>query len=82
MPELFILGYRVIVGNNLIDRMVDWKLNQADIYGLESGTTYVIRVFPVHGLTNERVSLAQSANVVVTTKPAHGNEIVMRLHDR
>jgi len=67
VPELFILGYKVLVQDTSFSQFVVWNVNSLLIEGLLSNTPYVITVFPVHGLVIEGVGPHSSQSIVVTT---------------
>jgi len=76
VPEPFILGYRVLVQNTLFSNLVAWNESFIRIGGLHSNTTYIIKVYPVHGLKDERSSDATAQNITVTTEPDRGKSIL------
>ena len=78
-PELFILGYKVLVQNTSIRQLVAWNISSAYVEGLHSNTTYVIKVFPVHGLTVEELANENSQGIFVTTKPVQGKINVIKV---
>ena len=72
VPELFILGYKVLVQNTSFSQFVPWNVNSTIMEGLHSFTPYVITVFPVHGLVIEGVAPHSSQSIVVTTEANPG----------
>ena len=76
VPELFIFGYRVLVQNTSFNKLVAWNKSFTDITGLHSNFTYVIKVYPVHGLTDKWSSAASSQNITVTTKTEKGKQFI------
>ena len=67
VPERFILGYKVLVQNVPRNETLYWNKTYAFIKGLWSNTEYIISVFPVHGLTDERHLVGNGATIIVTT---------------
>ena len=72
VPELFILGYKVRVQNTSLSQFVNSNVNSILIEGLLSNTSYVIKVFPVHGLLIEGIPPDSSQSIIVTTKADQG----------
>ena len=75
MPELFVLRYKVLVQNTYFSHFVAWNVNSTLIEGLNSNTSYVIKVFPVHGLSVEGIPPDSSQSIIVTTKADRGKLI-------
>ena len=75
MPELFVLRYKVLVQNTYFSHFVAWNVNSTLIEGLHSNTSYVIKVFPVHGLSVEGIPPDSSQSIIVTTKADRGKLI-------
>ena len=71
-PEPFILGYRVLIENTKFSEWVAWNKSFIHIDGLHSNTNYVIKVYPVHGLTDEQRGVSSSQSINVTTDPDRG----------
>ena len=72
VPELFILGYKVLVQNTSLSQFVAWNVNSTLMEGLPSNTPYVITVFPVHGLAIEGIPPDSSQSIIVTTEADRG----------
>jgi len=72
VPELFILGYKVLVQNTSLSQFVAWNVNSILMEGLHSNTLYVITVFPVHGLAIKRIPPDSSQSIFVTTEADRG----------
>ena len=72
VPELFILGYKVLVQNTSFIQFVPWNVNSALMKGLHSNTLYVIKVFPIHGLAVEGIPPDSSQSIIVTTEADRG----------
>jgi len=72
VPELFILGYKVLVQNTSFSQFVAWNVNSTLIESLHSNTSYVIKVFPVHGLPVEGIPPESFQSIIVTTKEDRG----------
>ena len=78
VPELFVLGYKVLVQNTHFSQFVAWNVHSTLIEGLHSNTPYVIEVFPVHGLSVEGIPPDSSQSIIVTTKADRGKLIFNR----
>lgn len=73
VPEPFILGYRVLVKNNSLSKLVAWNKSFINIDGLHSNSSYVIEVYPVHGLLDEqRIDPARVQSITVMTEIDRG----------
>jgi len=72
VPALFTLGYRVLVKNSSFDKQTSWNRTFIYIAGLQSNATYVIKVYPVHGLMDKWSIAETSSNIEVTTKQEKG----------
>jgi len=71
VPELFILGYKVLVPNTF-SQFVPWNVNSTLMEGLHSNTSYVVTVFPVHGLAIKGIPPDSSQSIIVTTEADQG----------
>lgn len=76
VPERFILGYRVLVQNTSLNWTLHWNKTYANIVGLRSSTEYIIRVLPVHGLTDVKHPSGNAASILVTTKREPGKQFL------
>ena len=79
VSELFILGYKVLVQNTSFNQFVAWNVSSAYVKGLHSNTSYVIKVFPVHGLTVEETATRSSQSIIVDTKPVQGKKMLLNV---
>ena len=77
VPELFILGYKVLVQNTSFSKFVAWNVNSTLIEGLHSNTPYFITVFPVHGLAVEGIHPDSSQSIIVTTEADRGEKLLI-----
>ena len=75
VPELFVLRYKILVQNTYFSHFVAWNVNSTLIEDLHSNTSYVIKVFPVHGLSVEGIHQDSSQSIIVTTKADRGKLI-------
>lgn len=75
VPETFILGYMVLVTNTSFTELVVWSKSFIQIAGLHSNSTYVIKVYPFHGLTDERSIAESSQSITVTIDPDEGKAV-------
>ena len=74
VPELFLLGYRVLVQNIPRNETLHWSKTYANVTGLRGNTTYIITVLPVHGLTDEKHPTGNGGSITVTTKREPGKQ--------
>ena len=72
VPELFILGYKVLVQNTSFSQFVPWNVYSTLMKGLHSNSSYVIKVFPVHGLAVEGILPDSSQSIIVNTDEDRG----------
>ena len=72
MPERFILGYRIFVPNISFNETLPWNKTSVNVAGLRSNTKYIIKVLPVHGLTDEKHPAGNAASIVVSTEREPG----------
>lgn len=72
VPERYILGYRVFVPNISFNETLPWNKTSVNVVGLCSNTKYIIRVLPVHGLTDEEHPAGNAESIVVSTKREPG----------
>lgn len=79
VPELFILGYKVLVQNTSFSQFVAWNVNSTLIESLHSNTSYVIKVFPVHGLPVEGIPPESFQSIIVTTKADRGKKLFLNV---
>lgn len=70
VPELFILGYKVLVQYIPLTETLPRNKTYALVAGLQSNTKYTISILPVHGLTEKRhpVFPENAASIIVSTK--------------
>lgn len=71
-PEPFVLGYRVRVRKTSL--VVPWNKAYAHLTGLNSNTTYILSVLPLHGLTDEEDFAENVNSIKITTKPELGTK--------
>lgn len=74
VPERFILGYRVLVQNNPLNKTLHWNETYALVVNLRSNTKFTISVLPVHGLTEKEHPSGNAASITVTTKRGPGKK--------
>ena len=72
VPERFILGYRIFVPNISFNETLPWNKTSVNVAGLRSNTKYIIKVLPVHGLTDEEYPAGNAASIVVSTEREPG----------
>ena len=72
VPERFILGYRIFVPNISFNETLPWNKTSVNVAGLRSNTKYIIKVLPVHGLTDEEHPAGNAASIVVSTEREPG----------
>lgn len=72
VPERFILGYRIFVPNISFNETLPWNKTSVNVAGLRSNTKYIIKVLPVHGLTDEEHPTGNAASIVVSTEREPG----------
>lgn len=76
VPEPFILGYRVLVKNNSFSKLVAWNKSFITIDGFHSNSSYVIKIYPVHGLLDEHtIDPASVQSITVMTEIDRGQSI-------
>lgn len=70
VSEPFIIGYKIFVQN--ISLLVPSNETHAHVGGLNSNTSYILSVLPLHGLTDEENSAKNAESIIITTKPELG----------
>lgn len=77
VPERFVLGYRVFVQNTSLTVFIPWNQQTfAHVGGLQSNTTYIISVSPLHGLTDKETPVENEESIMITTKPELGKQFL------